>query len=186
MDTIPQPSGEGLAYRDRLPLRWLPLQKLPEGTEAERLAEANARILTAVSLLEEHHQLAEEPTQTELELHRIHHKLDLLLELIGSFMQLQAPRPAAVALRLSWHGVSWEIGSGDPSPGSVGLVELHLNPVMPLPLRWPARIVAVSATEVSAEFSAVPEFCQVALERHVFKRHRREVAETRQPVRNAT
>ena len=186
MDAAQHTDGEGLSYRDRLPLCWQPLEQLPSGMEAERLAESNTRVLTAVALLDEHSQLTEEPTQTELELHRIHHKLNLLLELLGSFIQLQAPRPPVRMLRMSWRGLSWEVGAGDPLPGAVGLVELHMNPVMPLPLRWPARIVSVSATEICAEFAAVPEFCQMALERHVFKRHRREVAETRQPVRHLT
>ena len=59
--------------------------------------------------------------------------------------------------------------------------ELELQRVHPL--RWPARIVAGPAGTVSAEFYPVPEFCQEALERHVFQHHRREVAEARQPAR---
>lgn len=183
MEAVKDPPGEGPAYNDRLPLRWLPLAELPAGSEAERLAEANTRVLTAVALLEEHHQLPDEPSQTELELHRIHNKLNLLLELVGSFLQLQALRPEPVAVCLSWRGLSWASGGDDPAAGSVGLVELHLNPALPLPLRWPARIVAGGSGEVVAEFAPVPEYCQMALERHVFKHHRRKVAETRQPTR---
>lgn len=183
MDAVKEPLGEGPAYTDRLPLRWHPLDELPGGAEAERLAEANARVLTAVALLEEHHQLADEPSQTELELHRIHHKLNLLLELVGSFLQLQALRPAPVAVCLSWRGLSWAADGADPAAGSLGLVELHLSPALPLPLRWPARIAAVGGGEVAAEFAPVPDYCQMALERHVFKHHRRRVAETRQPPR---
>jgi hypothetical protein len=184
MDNTKEPAGEGPAYHDRLPLRWHTLEQLPSGPEAERLAEANARVLTAVALLEEHSQLPDEPSATELELHRIHHKLNLLLELIGSFLQQQAPRPETTALRLSWRGLSWTAGGATPAPGEVGLVELHLSPALPLPLRWPARIVSAAAGEVGAEFAPVPEFCQMALERHVFKHHRRRVAETRQPARS--
>lgn len=183
MQTAKDPSDEGLSYRDRLPLRWQPLPHLPVGPDAERLAEANARLLMAVALLEEHSQLGDEPSQTELELQRIHHKLNLLLELFGSFLHTQTPRPAAVALRLSWRGLSWAASAADPPVGATGLVELYLSPVLPQPLRWPARIVAAAAGESAAEFDAVPEFCQSALERHVFKHHRRAVAETRQPAR---
>jgi hypothetical protein len=183
MEAVKEPQGGGPAYNDRLPLRWLALAELPAGPEAERLAEANTRVLTAVALLEEHHQLADEPSQTELELHRIHHKLNLLLELVGSFLQLQALRPEPVAVCLSWRGLSWASPGDQPPAGSVGLVELHLSPALPLPLRWPARIVADGGGEIVAEFAPVPDFCQMALERHVFKHHRRKVAETRQPAR---
>ena len=175
-------AGEGIGYRDTLPLRWVPLDTLPLGPEAERLAETNSRLLMAVALLEEHSQPGDEPTQTELELQRIHLKLNLLLELFGNFLNLQTPRPAVVALSLSWRGASWSAAGQDAAIGAVGLLELHLCPFLPQPLRWPARIVAISADEVSAEFDTVPDYCQVALERHVFQHHRRAVKETRQPA----
>jgi hypothetical protein len=182
MDQLKE-AGEGPAYNDRLPLRWHPLDELPAGPEAERLSEANLRALTAVALLEEHSQLPDEPSPTELELHRIHYKLNLVLELLGGFLQMQAPRPAAVPLRLSWRGLSWTESGAAPATGTTGLIELHLSPALPLPLRWPARIVGVEGGEVSAEFAPLAEICQMALERHVFKHHRRKVAETRQPAR---
>ncbi len=181
MGSVTDRLGEGIGYRDSLPLRWVPLEALPAGPDGERLAEANSRLLAAVALLEEHTQAADEPTQTELELQRIHLKLNLLLELFGSFLNLQSPRPTAMALRLSWHSASWVPAEPMPQVGSVGLLELFLCPFLPQALRWPARITAVSQGEVSAEFDAVPDFCQEALERHVFKHHRRAVKETRQP-----
>ncbi|MFI4979185.1 MAG: PilZ domain-containing protein [Nevskiales bacterium] len=175
--------GEGLSYRDRLPLRWVELAALPAGLEAERLAEANARLLTSVALLEEHLKPSDEPSATELELQRIHHKLNLLLELVGGFLNAQSPRPESVSLRLSWRGVQWE-GSGElPTIGAVGLIEIHPSRMLPQALRWPARIVAVSTTGAIADFDTVPDFCQAALERHVFQHHRREIAEARQPIR---
>lgn len=177
-----QQEGKGPSYRDRLPLRWVPLPALPEGLELERLAEANARVLTAVAMLEEHPKPADEPSATELELQRIHQKLNLLLELLSGLLMAQSPQPAAVPLRLSWRGVSWEAAEA-PAPGSPGLVEIHLSRLLAQPLRWPARIVAGPPATVSAEFQPVPDFCQVALERHVFQHHRREVAEARQPAR---
>jgi hypothetical protein len=178
-----QQEGEGPGYRDRLPLRWVP-QELPAGLEAERLAETNARLLAAVALLEEHHKPADEPSATELELQRIHHKLNLLLELFSGFLLAQSPQPPAVSLRLSWRGLSWEAAE-TPPPGATGLVEIHLSRLLPQPLRWPARIIAGASGTVSAEFEPVADFCQEALERHVFQHHRREVAEARQPARNA-
>ena len=63
------------------------------------------------------------------------------------------------------------------------MVELYISPVLPQPLRLPARIAAAGEQTV-AEFAAMPEFCQAALERHVFQHHRREVAETRQPQKH--
>lgn len=186
MQTVKENSkqeGEGLSYRDRLPLRWVELATLPSGLEAERLAETNARLLTSVALLEEHFKSSDEPTASELELQRIHHKLNLLLELVGGFLNAQSPRPEPVSLRLSWRGVLWECTAEPPAIGAVGLVEIHPSRILPQALRWPARVVAVSAAGVAADFDTVPDFCQAALERHVFQHHRREIAEARQPVR---
>ncbi|MDR3416967.1 MAG: PilZ domain-containing protein [Nevskia sp.] len=178
-------AADALSYRDRLPLEWVPLPALPEGLEAERLADSNARLLQTVELLGDHAhtQPSDDPTATEIELQRIHQKLNLLLELVGGFMRLQTQRPPAVPLRLSWRGVTWE-GHGLPL-GSTGLVEIHLSSVLPMALRWPATIVASEPGQVRAEFASVSEFCQAALERHVFQRHRREVAEKRQPDKQA-
>jgi hypothetical protein len=183
--TQDQHEGEGPGYRDRLPLRWVPLPVLPAGLEAERLAETNARLLAAVAMLEEHPKPADEPSATELELQRIHLKLNLLLELFSGFLLTQSPQPAAVPLRLSWRGVSWEAAEAPP-PGATGLVEIHLSRLLVQPLRWPARIVAAPVGTVGAEFCPVPDFCQEALERHVFQHHRREVAEARQPARHTS
>jgi len=179
-------SDEGLGCHDRLPLRWVQLPALPAGEEAEHLAESNAKLLAAVALLEEHMKSGDEPSQTELELQRIHHKLNLLLELVSGFVNLQSPRPAAVSLRLSWQGVSWETADTGLVVGSVGLVEIYPSRVLPQALRWPARIAAIVGNTVSVDFDAVPDYCQAALERHVFQHHRREVAEARQPVRQGS
>jgi hypothetical protein len=166
---------DALSYRDRLPLHWTPLAAFPAGVEADRMAESNARLLTVVEMLGDHPQPGDDPNPTELELQRIHQKLNLLLDLFGTFLSTQARRPPAVPVRLSWRSVAW---AGDLPAGSTGLVELYLSPVLPQPLRLPATIAAGSAPgEACAEFAAMPEFCQTALERHVFQRHRREIAE---------
>lgn len=183
MRSASEPMNEVISYRDRLPLCWTPLAALPEGLEAERLAESNLRLLTAVALLAEHAPSKDEPTPAEVEMQRLHQKLNLLLDLIGGFLTQQSPRPPALPLRLSWRGVVWS--GGGAAEGSVGMLELYLSAVLPQPLRLPARIVSAGESETSAEFGPMPEFCQTALERHVFQQHRREVAETRQPQKHA-
>ncbi|MBL6750912.1 MAG: PilZ domain-containing protein [Nevskia sp.] len=176
---------EALSYRGELPLRWIPLTALPTGAAAERLDEANTRLLGAVGLIEDSPKLSDEPSATELELLRIHQKLNLLIDLLGSVLRQQQPRPERVPLRLSWRGVSWHAVEPLPKVGDLGLVEIYLKETLPQPLHWPARIVAVTQAEVSAEFEGASEAGQSALERHVFAHHRREVAETRNPSRRA-
>ncbi|HZR35206.1 MAG TPA: PilZ domain-containing protein [Nevskia sp.] len=171
-----------ISYRDRLPLRWTPLAALPEGLEAERLAESNLRVLSTVAMLAEHAPAKDDPTPAELEMQRMHLKLNLLLELVGGFLTLQSSRPQPLPLRLSWRGVAWSGAAAEA--GAAGIVEIHVSATLPQPLRLPARIVSAGGDETVAEFAAMPEFCQTALERHVFLHHRREVAETRQPQKH--
>jgi hypothetical protein len=179
----PSPADEALSYRDELPLRWVPVRALPAGAAAERLDEANARLLGAVSLLEETPKFGDDPSASELELQRIHQKLNLLIDLLGSVLRQQHPRPDKVPLRLSWRSVSWQAAAPLPAVGELGIVELYLKETLPQPLHWPARIAAVADGEVTAEFEGASEASQSALERHVFARHRRAVAETRNPAR---
>ena len=187
MPTERNPQGdaqaEPLGYRDELPLQWRPLETLPQGPAAERQDDSNTRLLTAATLLDEKPKLGDEPTLVELELLRIHHKLNLLLELAGSLLRQQQGRAQPVRLRLSWQGLSWQAGDAPPAVGDVGLVEVFLKDALQQPLRLPGRIEAVSEEEIHARFVGLSEACQAALERHVFQHHRRAVAETRQPPR---
>jgi hypothetical protein len=172
--------AQALHYADRLPLRWVADEPLHD---AERLADANLRVLAAVAQLEESAAPGDNPTAQELEIARLHHKLNLLLEIVGGLArgQLQVPEP--LPLRLSWIGVSWRHGGVAPDPGTHGLVCLHLHAAVLQPLRWPAQIIGCDAEEARARFAPLGETCQRALERHVFLHHRRAVAERRQPLR---
>lgn len=176
MPNDPQDQNEALSYRDELPLRWLPLRAMPGAAAAERLDEANARLLASVGLLEDVPKLGDDPSPTELELLRIHQKLNLVIDLLGGVLRERQARPDKVPLRLSWRGLSW---SGGPLPavGELGLVELYLRDTLPQPLQWPARVVAAGEGEVSVLFEGGSEASLSALERHVFAHHRREVAQ---------
>jgi hypothetical protein len=175
--------GEGISYRDQLPLHWLPLKALPDPAAAARIDESNIKLLSAAALLDESPKVSDEPTQGELELVRIHGKLNLLLELFGSLLRHQQVRPDAVPLRLSGRSVAWTASGAVPAVDDLVLIELYLKTTLPHPLRLPARIVAVTGGEVQAQLQAAGEASQSELERHVFLRHRREIAESRQMKR---
>lgn len=171
---------QALHYADRLPLRWMVDEPVHD---AERLAEANLRVLATVAQLEESSAPGDNPTPQELEIARLHHKLNLLLEIVGGLARGQLHVPEPVPLRLSWLGVAWRHGGDTPTLGAHGLVHLHLHPAVLQPLRWPAQIVGCDAEEARARFAPLGDTCQRALERHVFLHHRRAVAERRQPAR---
>lgn len=162
-----------------LPLRWT-AQAFAFDTPAQ--AEA-LRVLATVAVLEEHAKpQAEEAGGIEAEVARLHQKVQLLMEMVGSLVRAQLALPAPVPVRLTASGLRWQ-SLAPPEVDSQGLIELWLHPACPEPLRLPARVLAVSAEVpalVEAAFEGLPEALAGALEKLVFLRHRRELAEARQ------
>jgi hypothetical protein len=169
-----------LSYSDRLPLSWRPDLPSLEPVDQERLAEANLKVLQMVGQLEESPAIGDDPSPQDIEIGRLHRKLDMLLEAVGALARRDTPLPAAVSVRLSWYGVAWCPGEDVPEPDALGQIVLYLHPAILQPLRWPARILRVNRTVAWARFVPGSEPAQLALERHVFLHHRRAIAGRKQ------
>lgn len=167
-----------LSYRDCVPLRWQRLEVAIPAWQLERHGEQNLRMLAAVAAVEERHAPPESEGEVALEIARLHRKLDLVLDLVGTLLRVQSSAPEPQPLRISRQGLAWSDGPA-PADGEHGLVHLYLHPAVPQPFVWPATALAGAETRVV--FDPMPESCQALLERHVFTRHRRSVAESRQP-----
>lgn len=172
------PLAQWLSYRDALPLAWRVAApgELPSGW-----AEQNLRTLAAVTTLDERSRIDPERTDTQ-EFERLHHKFDVMIELLGALLRATQSVPASQPVRLSREGVSWRIGEGAPPPGTRVDVDLYLHSCAPAALRWRGEVVAHHGGEVCLRFLPMPELLQAALERHVFTRHRRSVADARSPA----
>ncbi|HSW15250.1 MAG TPA: PilZ domain-containing protein [Solimonas sp.] len=175
--TSNDPLADRLAYHDRLPLGWAPLEVLPAPEQLQQMAEQNLRVLAVVSSLEERHlPRGEGDERLEQELERVHQKLDMLLVLFGQFLRRMDPPAPMHPLRLTVAGVSWEAA---PPAGSLGLLSLHLHPCMPEAFIWPARLRDGDIARSCALFEPMGEALEAALEKHVFLHHRRSVAGSR-------
>jgi hypothetical protein len=180
------PLDQSLSYRDTIPLTWTPLAQPPDAAELHRLQEQNLRVLAVVAALEDRHRPRSEGGETlELEVERLHQKMDMLMILFGQFIRRLDPPAAARAVRLSCRGACWEAGEAAMPPGT-GLLALHLHPCMPEPMVWPARLAGSHEGSVCAQFEPLGETLEAALEKHVFLHHRRSVAESRQPAGRET
>lgn len=162
-----------------LPLRWC-----PESPDFDQAALGEAlRVLATVAALEEHvRPQGEEAGGVEAEVARLNQKVQLLMEMVGSLIRAQLSLPKAASVRLTAAGLRWQTDM-PPALDSRGMIELWLHPACPDPLRLPARVLAVSSdspTTVEAAFEELPEVLSGALEKLVFLRHRRELAESRQ------
>lgn len=174
-----------LNYRGRLRLTWTE----EPGLRPERVGEleqTNLAVLRCVAAIETgvSSSLREEQPELYHELERLGARLDLLLELVGrmseqSLEQLE-PRSLIMALeRMRFHPVPAEV-----EPGRAGTLRIFLHPAVPQPLALPGRLSALkpdSAGLIWAEFEPLPmsERLRDALEQHVFRHHRRMIAEQR-------
>lgn len=167
-----------LAYRETLPLAW-------RETQADRLppfvVEQNLRVLTAVATLAERNRV-DPDTPGAAEFERLHHKFDLMIELLGALVRNTQGLPDAQPLQLSSVGLRWETREGLPPVGACLDVSLYLHAGVPLPLRWLGDVVAGEDGIAELRWRAMPEALLSALEQHVFVRHRRSVAGARSPA----
>lgn len=181
MNGAAQPAGAGLdgvlGYLDRIPLGWQPLAQAPGAAERAHWHDHNLRLLTASALLDERPRRAEPDEPVTVEIERLHHKMDMVLELLSTLLRQSVALPPVAAAWITPAGIRWQSG-GAPPPGSLVLLEIHLHPGLPSPLRWPATVDASG----DALFQPLGEACALEMERHVFVRHRRSVADARSPA----
>jgi hypothetical protein len=115
-------------------------------------------------------------------LRRVEAKLDLTLDLLSSVLQTSRPLPEETRLRWSHLGVSF-VSSVDMSTHAQAVLHLYLRPWLPTPLALPVRLLAQQAESTGARLWLAFELehpgLQRALDKLLFRQHRRHVAQTR-------
>jgi hypothetical protein len=89
-------------------------------------------------------------------------------------------------VRLSGQWAEWA-DPDPPAPGDALLLALYLNPIVPDAVALPARVERVAEepggeARVRASFGAMPAPLRNALEKLIFRHHRRQVAEQRKAL----
>lgn len=177
--------GQGVVYTDCLPLKWVPATAIsPLATHA--IDETNLRILKAITALEERGAVEPEPSEgQDLELRRVHDKLDAALDLMAQLLVLQRPLPSARGVQISHRRLSWSQPAQGFEAGDdeVGCVQIHLHRCLVQPLQLVGRVreVVRAGDTVQIEFELAPlsEAMATSWDRHVFRHHRRAIAEAR-------
>ena len=171
--------GDALACEDTLRAAFLPQPVDPLALDALC---ARAEIhLSAIAIIEDSRNEEEEGPQG-LALRRIEAKLDLLLTLVGN-LNAQANADPRVPLKWSAQGVRMPAGKAG-AEGSTGLFRMQATPWLPDPLALPAAVIACAPGDDGTpsqwlQFGPLSDATRAALERHVFRQHRRAVAELR-------
>jgi Atypical PilZ domain, cyclic di-GMP receptor len=170
---------EELAYQDVLPLLWRPIPGTIDQTVAASFTDRNVRLLQACAAIEDH-GATEKSDDDSPELLRLDFKVNLLLDLVGQLLVANRPRPPAVAVRFNALGAVWRAPPPLPEAGSQGVAEIYLRDCLAEPLRLIGRITSVSPdSQVKARFSPVGETVEDLIEKLTFRRHRRQIAESR-------
>ena len=178
---------EELAFQDVLPLLWRPMATAIDRELTASFDERNLRLLQAWEAMDEHVPLEKQKVEDApyaTDIMRLDLKLNLLLDLVGQLLVANHPRPNPVPVRFNALGAMWR-GSGTlPEAGEQGIVEIHLRDSLSEPLRMAGRVTSVTPEGgIKVKFLPMGEAVSDLLEKLAFRRHRRQIAGTRQPRR---
>jgi hypothetical protein len=176
------PLDQWLSYRDRMPLVVAELPDAPTAGELQTWHDAGLRVLAAVATLDEAYAHTDAGGSDDAEIERLNQKIDLVLDLLATLVHSLRPQTAEIPILLSKEGLAWPQSFADIAVGCRVRVELELHPSAPQRLIWAAEVVAHQDGEVCAKFLTPPDALDAALERYVFRRHRRSVAGARSPA----
>jgi hypothetical protein len=177
---------EELAYQDVLPVAWRPLPDEMDPDLATSFAASNLRVLQACAALEEHSkgEKPEENSPHSADLIRIDFKINLLLDLVGKVLTANNPRPPSQPIRFNAVGATWRVKEPPPKPGTQGALEIYLHNALAEPLRLVGRVTKVEPNgDAHLKFLPPGEATADLIEKLAFRRHRRQIADSRQPRR---
>ena len=149
------------------------------GLHAERLLAALAQS-EAVRLED-----GDEHGEASPALQRMEAKLDLMLGLFASLLRERGNLPTPAPLRWStrgarldraWHGALVDVGT-------VGVLRVQPADWLPDCIDLPARVIAAEPGRLWLAFELRSAALGEALERHLFRLHRRQIAENRRQQR---
>ena len=176
---------QGLYYESNISLVWQIVDGLPADNELVTINEDNSRFLKALAALSEGAPDAgEELPQTAAELQRLDLKLNLLLEIVGELLANQRTLPAPTKVRLGHTGIEW-LSEDCPPSGAHVCIEVYLRSELPSPLKFHGVAVltdaeagsASTSRRVQVRFAGLNPALQDDLEKFIFRRHRRSIAQ---------
>lgn len=173
--------GRQVFCDDELGLAWSAASSLPAAPVLARLNARNEVVLRTLSLVEEHDETQAENAE-RAELHRLEAKVNLALELLAELVtQRTSPLPPR-PLRFNSSGLCW-LADEPLELDALLLVECYVLPAWPVPLKLYARVKSVEPVHgrhrICASLEALSEGAAIWLDKLVFRRHRRAIAQRR-------
>jgi hypothetical protein len=144
-----------------------------------RLAERNLNTLSAIAALEERYAETDDDNPLMLEIQRMDAKLTALVDIVNHLLVPASVLPPRHALRFNAIGAL--LPAALVPAGDALIVRLRFDVCRSLPLELAARVERrLDNGHVFVVFAAPGDVLGDAIERLVFRHHRRKVAETRQ------
>lgn len=168
-------SVEELLHVATEPLAW----PVPEA-QALWLAERNGNTLAAIAALEERRvESAEDDNPLMQEMRRMDAKLTALVDIVNQLLAPASTLPAQRPVRFNARGAV--IPTELVAPGDAMLLKLRFDHCRSLPLEFPAKVERqLDDGRTFVSFPTLNDALSDAIERLVFRHHRRKVAESRQ------
>ncbi len=168
-----------LVSDDEFPVSLRTARSPRECSDAARRAEITLRAIMAI---EDYHEDSDAHLGGEHVNARVEAKVDLALGLLGMIAAQQHMSPATRRVRWSRRGM--RLSNPEPlTAGSLAICSAHLISVVPLPVEVPLEVVACEPAGNGFElWLKVPDSAPAlrdGLERELFRRHRRMIAEQR-------
>lgn len=171
-------TGIGVVYEDRLPLSATILSSPWESSQRLRLEQGNVDLLKTLVALEEGSSEFNGEEEKDPDLQRVEFKVNLVLDLVARLYMDHLALPPLTPLRLSGETLEW-LETPVPPLGTWVQVQLYISQRFPQPLILSGSVVpsAVdSAYPCCIRLDGLSQPLQDALERFIFRHHRRLVA----------
>jgi len=182
MSTAGDSAFEGIALLERLPFAWIAAD-LGDTTRLDQANHETARALQALAVYEDtpREPIGEGGHHASPELLNLQVKVDVLLSLVGRLIADQAGQPPRHSMILRAQSIEWQgPDQAGTRPGETGFAMVYANPVVPLPLRLPGRVVGsverAGSHWLQTRFEHLSPLVAAGLEKMLFRRHRRQVA----------
>ena len=145
-------------------------------------------LLRSVALVEDArgNDDVDERGDASLQLQRLEARLDLTLVLLGRLLQQSSPQLPATPLRWSRHGLRLHLANASGAAiGSKGVVRLQPAEWLPDSIELPVEVLAEASDTTGSllwlRLHNPSEALSAALERHLFRLHRKQIADSRRP-----
>lgn len=169
--------GESLSIREMRSAEFVP-EPLDEREIARNSLRAE-QLLRRLQLIEDTRSLDDKKDEhgaAEQTLLRLEARLELLTALVSRVMER---RGESREVEILWSSEGAVLPAGSAAPGTLGWLRIQPADWMPDSIALPAKVIASDATHMWLRFERMPATQHSALEQHLFRMHRREIAEQR-------